>query len=300
MYPIIHAEGIFAQIDPHSVLYEAPLRQKTTFRIGGTAKAFFAPRSIEALVTVYRRCLEYDIPIYILGGGSNLLITQNLEGIIFSLKHLKKVQKEQGNFLRVQCGVVLNSLIHYAEQHHLGGLEQLIGIPGTVGGALSINAGGKYANIGSVVFLVRTLEKGGELQWKTREECHFEYRNSGLKESLILETILQLKPESTAETLKQSKISVMQEKCRTQPLSAYSAGCVFKNPNGYSVGKLVDEAGLKGYTVGDAMISTQHANFVINRGQATARDVLKVMDKMRETIEARVPVTLQPEIRCWS
>lgn len=300
MYPIVNERGIFSKIPPDEVLYNPSLREKTTFRIGGKATAFFTPRSITSLVKVYQRCLEYEIPIYILGGGSNLLITRNLEGVVLSLKHLRKIELEQSHFVRVQCGVSLNALIQFAEQRNLGGLEKLVGIPGTVGGALSINAGGKYANIGKNVFLVHVLQKNGKLCWKTQEECLFEYRNSGLTHDVILEAILQLQPNVEQSQLRDAKISVMQEKCQTQPLSAYSAGCVFKNPSGHSAGRLIDQAGFKGYSVGDAIVSTCHANFILNRGQATADDVLKLMDQIRNRVEAQTRVVLQPEIRFWN
>ncbi|MEK7486481.1 MAG: UDP-N-acetylmuramate dehydrogenase [Planctomycetota bacterium] len=300
MYPILHAQGLFSKVPVAEITYDASLREKTTFRIGGKTKAFFTPRSISSLVKVYQRCLEYEIPIYILGGGSNLLITRDLEGVVLSLKHLRKIELEQHHFVRAQCGASLNALIQFAEQRNLGGMEKLVGIPGTVGGALSINAGGKYANIGKSVFLVHVLEKEGSLRWKTQEECQFEYRNSGLRNEVILEVILQLQPNVERAQLRESKISVMQEKCQTQPLSAYSAGCVFKNPPGHSAGRLIDQAGFKGHMVGDAIVSACHANFILNRGQATAEDVLQLMDQIRNRVEHQTQIVLQPEICFWN
>lgn len=294
----IHSRSIFAEISPQSVVYHASLREKTTFRIGETVGAFFAPFSREDLITVYRRCLEENLPIYLLGGGSNLLITQPLSGVVFSLKNLKQITR-QGSFLQVGCGISLIGLIQYAEKAGLGGLEKLIGIPGTLGGALSNNAGGRYSSISDVVWKVHTLEADGSLRWRTLEECGFAYRHSELKTSLLLEAILQLKPDSSPEALKLAKIEVLSEKKRTQPLSAYSAGCIFKNPRGFSAGRLIENAGLKGKTSGDAMVSPHHANFIVNRGQASARDVLSLIEHIQFKVAQREGIELQPEIRFW-
>ncbi|MEK7448389.1 MAG: UDP-N-acetylmuramate dehydrogenase [Planctomycetota bacterium] len=298
------------------VRFNEPLARSTSFKIGGPAEILLAPRSVEELTSVYQLCRRHEIPVFILGGGTNLLVSDTgVKGAVIKITFSPKVNPEdlRGNhrlindeIISADAGHSLNHLVITSLKAGLGGPEILAGIPGTVGGAVMMNAGGKYGTIGDLVESLTVLASDGTLHVIKRDGINFGYRTFGLlapqkagaEDILIVKVTLRLKKERP-EYLKERFQEILKEKIRTQPLNAKSAGCVFKNPENQSAGALIDQAGLKGLAVGGAKVSEQHANFIINTGQATARDVLTLMEQIKKTVADKFKVNLEPEIKIW-
>jgi UDP-N-acetylmuramate dehydrogenase len=282
----------------------APLARFTTFGIGGPARLLVEPRSGTELASVVD-CLASDgIEYRILGGGANLLIPD--EGVPFA------VVKLAGDFAKVSfdgtraeagAAVPLGRLVSECAKRGLSGAEGLAGIPGTVGGALVMNAGGRWGRIGDVTESVGVLARGGAQGGPARvldkSEIRFGYRESSLRGEVILGAKLAFREEDPAKVVETTR-GFLDEKRRTQDLKAKSAGCVFKNPpEGPSAGALIDQAGLKGARVGGAAVSPIHANFIVNCGNATAREVGELINLMRDKVFASSKVRLELEIELW-
>lgn len=268
--------------------FDEPLARHTTFRIGGPADVLVEPRDEEELAGVLRLAAREGVPLRILGGGANLLVRD--EGVRGAVVRLTGLNCRRRN--RVQAGFPLPRLVRQTLEEGLGGLEPLAGVPGTVGGAVRMNAGGRHGTFGDVVRFVEILTPSGERRRLTRDEAGFRYRGSALDGNLVVAVELDLRPDAGAAA---RFASLLEEKRRTQPLDLPSAGCVFKNPPGGAAGRLIEECGLKGARSGAARVSPLHANFIVNEGGATAADVLRLIDRIR----GRVPVPLELEIEVW-
>lgn len=280
---------------------QEPMSRHTTFKIGGPAKIFFEPERMEELADALHRYRQQGQSIYILGGGSNLLVRdEGVDGVVIALHKGAAFQHItiEGCKVKAGAGVSLPKLVKMMANIGLSGLECLVGIPGTVGGAARMNAGGKHGTIGPLIESVFVMHSDGHTERIERDKLLFGYRSSNLKDFVILEVVLLLKEESPALVFEHTR-AIYEEKKRTQPLYEPSAGCVFKNPPGQSAGALIDKAGLKGTTVGGAMVSEKHANFIINRGGATASDVLKLIDLIRERVSKIFNISLELEIEIW-
>ncbi len=259
-----------------------PLAQHTWLKVGGPAQYFIEPRSRDELVNVVQRCNENEIPVRVLGGGSNLLVhDEGISGVVLHLAHDCFSQIEvDGTRVRAGSSALLSSLISSSVKAGLAGLENLVGIPGTVGGALHGNAGGKAGDIGQFVDRATVLTVKGELFTRTEDELTFGYRSSSIDELVILDGDFQLNEDDPDEiTRRMRKLWIMKK--ATQPLSFQSAGCIFKNPRGMSSGALVEQAGLKGTRIGQAEFSDQHANFIVTYQGAKTNDVLRLIDLAR-------------------
>ena len=277
------------------VRYNEPLAKHTSFHIGGRAEVFITPRNLAQLSGIYRLCCQKKIPIHILGRGTNLLVNdRGVKGVVLKPEWMNLERK--GNRIAVSSAYPLARLVQDSVKMGLSGLEAMVGIPGSVGGAVVMNAGGKYGQIGDVVKSVRVITRDGRI--KTVNKIRFAYRWSNLKGELLAEVTLQLKPSTLIAVSSRIK-AILNEKKQTQPLADWSAGCVFTNPVHYSAGALIDKAGLKGLTIGGAKISTKHANFIVNTGKAKARDVLKLIDIIKKTIRKKFNIDLQLEIEKW-
>lgn len=272
----------------------------TWLRVGGPAQYLIRPRTCDELVEIVGICHRDQIPIHVLGGGSNLLVRdEGVSGVVLKLDAPGLCDVSvHGNTVRASAGAQLSHAISVAVKEGLGGLDALVGIPGTVGGALRGNAGGKSGDIGQFVTSVEVLTAAGERKTRRGEELSFSYRQSSLNELIILQAEFTLQPENTdVITHRMRKLWIMKK--ATQPLIFQSAGCIFKNPRGMSAGLLIDQAGLKGTRIGNAEISDRHANFIITNPGATARDILRLIDLARSKVSEQFGIELELEVQIW-
>ncbi|CAG0927140.1 UDP-N-acetylmuramate dehydrogenase [Planctomycetaceae bacterium] len=280
------------------VVAQKPLAPLTTMRIGGPAEFYLEARGFRDVLDAAEACKRTGLRLHILGGGSNLLIDDaGVPGVVVNLKHMKRVTPSEGRMV-VQAGASLTSVVSTCARAGLAGPEGLAGIPGTVGGALAMNAGGRFAEIGEFVHKVLWLSPQGTVTYLYREEIQFTYRKSSLQKGVVLEAILEGKRGEPAQLLARMK-QIMEQKLASQPYTAASAGCAFTNPPGQSAGKLIDLAGCKGLKVGGAQVSEQHGNFIVNRGEASSRDVLLLMGKVQKRVFEHHGIQLIPEVKAW-
>lgn len=283
-----------------AVRLNVPLAKYTWFQLGGPAQFFVEPTSVEQLQAILLRLKELQIPIYVLGAGANLLIKD--EGVTGAVLHLSnacfKTLSISGTRVTVGAGKDVQKLILELAAAGLSGLECLAGIPGTVGGEIKMNAGGAFGDIGSNVEAVTVMDTSGHILNRQRDDLVFEYRRSNINAKLILEATFELAqddPERVAAKVKE----VWMYKKNSQPLKENSAGCIFKNPQGQSAGALIDRAGLKGFTVGLAEVSTKHANFIVAHKGATVKDVLGLIEHVRGKVQEKFDVRLETEVVMW-
>ncbi len=277
-----------------------PLAPYTWFKLGGPARYFIEPRDQDELVEITRRCHDNNIQIYVLGRGSNLLVGDNgVSGAVVRLSHpsFAKVTIDD-TVVRAGAGASLSGLIRQCARHGLSGAECLAGIPGTVGGAIRINAGGRFGDIGNITQSVKLMDSSSYRFERKRDDIYFGYRMTNIMARFILEAEFLLtpdEPENIARLLKE----VWMLKKSSQPMNSRNAGCVFKNPRAMSAGALIDKAGLKGAQIGGARVSERHANFIMAEDNATASDVLALIDKIKDAVQARFDVEIELEIDIW-
>lgn len=279
---------------------DEPLAPLTWMKLGGPAQYFLTPRNAEELAAVVRCCHENQVPVRILGGGSNILVRdEGVSGAVLKLSGdgFSAVTIE-GTRVHAGAGALLSHVISETVRAGLAGFENLAGIPGTIGGALRGNAGGRHGDIGQYVESVTVLTLRGEIVTRAQDELSFAYRSSSIDGLLILSGEFQLQKDSPDEiTRRLRKIWIMKK--ATQPLSHQSAGCIFKNPRGISAGALIEQAGLKGTRIGGAEISDRHANFIVTHEGATSDDVLRLIDLARSKVSEQFGVDLELEIEIW-
>jgi UDP-N-acetylmuramate dehydrogenase len=281
-------------------LLDEPLAPYTWMKIGGPAQYLIRPRNLEELVTVVQSCHDDQIPVRVLGGGSNVLVRdEGVSGAVVQLldESFGRIEIEDTT-VRSGAGALLSQLISHTVKAELAGFETLSGIPGTVGGALRGNAGGRSGDIGQFVDSVTVLNVKGEISTRRGDELSFGYRESNIDELVILEGTFSLQRGDPAEiTRRMRKLWIMKK--ATQPLSFQSAGCIFRNPRGLSSGALIEQAGLKGIRVGGAEISDRHANFIVTKPGARSDDVLRLIDLARSKVSEQFGVDLELEIKIW-
>lgn len=289
---------IEAFADKGSLILGEPLCNHTTFRVGGKADAFLSVRNEEQLQKAVLLCKEYGVPFLILGNGSNLLVSDGgYRGMVILIgKDMADIQVE-GNRVTAMAGATLGSVAQTAAKNSLGGMEFASGIPGTIGGAVVMNAGAYDGEMKMIVEEVRVLTQGGEILTLSNEELEFGYRSSRVKkESLIvLEVTLLLQPQKQ-ELIYEKMNDFAARRREKQPLEYPSAGSTFKRPEGMFAGKLIMDAGLRGYSVGDAQVSEKHCGFVINKGNATAEDIHTLIYDVQEKVKETFDVILEPEV----
>jgi len=278
-----------------------PLSRLTSLGVGGPADRIAFPETAEELQGELRRAMDEGGPVRALGGGRNLLVSDDgVSGTVLSLSRLRSLSVD-GTTITAGAGVMTGRLVARAVRHGLSGLLCLVGVPGTVGGAVRMNAGGRHGSIGERVTRVRGLTVSGEEFTFGRESCGFGYRTSRLAGTFVTEIELELPP--TSMDLSTRVREVYAAKRFAQPLEAATAGCMFKNlglPGGESAGKLIDLAGLKGHVCGGARISPKHANFVENRGDATCGNIRTLVRIARDRVYAEFGVDLEMEVEFWS
>ena len=277
---------------------EEPMRDHTTFRIGGPARLMALPRTPEE-AAVLRLAAEVDTAPFFLGNGSNLLVADSgYEGLVVKTAGMDRVRGEEGR-LAAQCGIPLARLAVAALERGLTGLEFAHGIPGTLGGAVLMNAGAYGGEMVQALAAVTYADERGERVTLPAGDCGLTYRHSLFSEHpewLILEAELTLAP-GEPEAVRARMEELARQRRAKQPLEWPSAGSTFKRPEGHFAAALIDQCGLKGVGIGGAQVSEKHAGFVINRGGATAGDVRRLMDLVRETVLRQTGVELEPEVR---
>jgi UDP-N-acetylmuramate dehydrogenase len=279
---------------------DQPLAPLTWMKTGGVAQYVVTPRNRDELQEVVTWCHENETPIHVLGGGSNVLVRDDgVSGVVLRLADSAFGNVEvEGTIVRAGATALLSHVISESVMAGLAGLESLVGIPGTIGGALRGNAGGKNGDIGQFVSAVTVLTAKGEQFTRREDELSFTYRNSSLNELVILEGEFQLHEDSVDEiTRRMKKLWIMKK--ATQPLASQSAGCIFRNPRGLSSGALIEQAGLKGTRVGGAEVSDRHANFIVTCPEATSADVLRLIDLIQSKVSEQFGVELELEIQVW-
>lgn len=272
--------------------------EHTTFRIGGPADVFVTPGNAQEIVQVLDLCKELDEPYFVLGCGSDLLVSDaGYRGVIVSLVRLNKLELH-GTQVICGAGVTLKKVAAFARDDSLTGLEFASGIPGSVGGAVFMNAGAYGGETADVVSSIRALNPEGKLATYRNAELEFGYRQSLVRRVglIVLEVTYSLKP-GDKEQIQATMNGLAQRRREKQPLEYPSAGSTFKRPKGYFAGKLITDAGLKGYRVGNACVSEKHAGFVVNLGGATAKDIHAVIEHVQDEVQRQFGVHLEPEVR---
>ena len=287
-----------------NVLFDEPMSRHTTFRIGGPADALITVKTEQEIRNLVLWAGERDYPVVILGAGSNLLVRDGgIRGLTLKLagdfEVIQLIPQANGSGATVRSGaaVLLRRLAKYAIDEGLAGLSFGLGIPGTVGGALRMNAGAWGGCMADSTSSIRVLDRRGEVVSRDREQLRFSYRRLELEEgAIILSSQFKLLSKDH-KALQQEAVRMQKRRKATQPLSLPSAGSVFRNPlEEKPAGELIDQAGMKGLRVGGAEVSTVHANFIVNRGHAKASDVLTLMSQIQEAIHERFGVALEPEV----
>lgn len=283
---------------------DVPLRQLTTFGIGGPARLLLEPLDPESAAAVVRRALEREVRLRILGNGSNLLVSDaGVEGAVLTTARMRRTIQE-GERFRLWAGTPLVGFVNHAAREGLSGVEGIIGIPAHVGGAIRMNAGGKWGEIFDVVESVTVCDLAtGEVRSLERAECQPKYRDANLGDVLVLEATLRLRPSNPRE-VEEATRAHLQEKNASQPVVEPSAGCIFKNPKipraeGRSAAKLIDEAGLKGTRVGGVEVSRKHANYFVNAGGGTCEDALRLIEFVTARVDECFGVRLETEVKIW-
>lgn len=289
------------------ILWNRPMSQYSTLKVGGTAEAIIPVANMEDLQRLLQWLKENDISWWIVGRGSNILVPdQGLAGVTIMLggefNGIEELADTPGNksetvrLVRVGAGCLLNKVIHFCTENSLSGLEFAIGIPGSIGGAVVMNAGAWGHEICERLDSAILMDCQGKVFNEKKEKLGFTYRGWGMKHTdVLLYAILSLSP-GNREEIKDSCSKYQELRKKKQPLTEPSAGSFFKNPPEMSAGRLIDEAGLKGRSIGGAKISEKHANFIVNTGNASATDILKLMRLVQDTVYKQFGIKLEPEV----
>jgi len=279
------------------VLFDAPMRQFTSIKVGGPADSLFFPKDVVELRKLVRYARRKSIPFFIIGKGTNLVVRdKGVRGWVISLTQgMKKIQLN-GEVVEAGAGLPLQRLVQFTIRKGLTGLEPFFGIPGTVGGGLAMNAGAWGAELKDVLHSITLMKEDGEVVERSRPRLKFSYRRLDVPSSwIILKGRFQMKKGKKEEILERVK-SYSEMRKRTQPLDYPSAGSIFKNPKEGPAGKWIEEVGLKGFRMGQAMISDRHANFIINLGKATAEEVIDLMELVEKKIYEKKGISLEREV----
>lgn len=289
---------------PGEVRLNEPIAPYTSMKVGGPADAMVFPKSVSDVIDLMELLDQHHLPYFILGGGSNLLVKDGgMAGVVIHLKHLNQIEmtgaaEVQGGTRDVtaQAGVSYPKLSLFAAEKRLTGLEFAVGIPGTVGGAVAMNAGIPGEETAAVLKEITLVDDAGRVQRIPKGQIKFGYRSAVFPKGVVLSAAFSLFP-APAEQIDEKMRGLLQRRRETQPLSFPNVGSVFKNPKGEFAGRLVEEAGLKGHRAGGAQISEKHGNFIVNRGAATAKEVLALIELIRQKVEATRGIVLELEVK---
>jgi UDP-N-acetylmuramate dehydrogenase len=278
-----------------------PLAKRTWYGLGGPADYFIRPKTVKQLKEVVRRCNENNIRIYVMGFGSNLLISdEGLRAAVIKLESDQFAQIEfKGQEITAWAGAELSKLVLTCVEKGLSGIEALTGIPGSIGGAVKMNAGGNFGDFGATVETVTLMDNQGNVFDKSKPELVFDYRRTNITAKFILNARLKLNPADSDQIMRTVK-EIWIYKKNNQPLNTKNSGCIFKNPRGVSAGALIDRAGLKGLQIGGAVVSEKHANFIIAEKGCTSRDVMRLIEAIKHRVKEQFDTELELEIEIWN
>ena len=282
-----------------NVRINEPMKNHTTFKIGGPAQYYVTPESVTQIQEVVSLCRDMNIPLHVIGNGSNILVGDDgVDGVVLALFNTFSDYEIKDNVITAQAGMSLIKLAVIALREGLTGLEFASGIPGSVGGAVYMNAGAYDGQMKDVVTSVTVLDEAGDIRILGRDELDMGYRTSTVAKHnmIVLQVIIELKA-GNKEQIKDRMNQLSELRKQKQPLEYPSAGSTFKRPEGFFAGKLIADAGLKGYSIGGAAVSEKHAGFVVNMGGATAKDVVELTDYIKKRIIEQFGVTLELEIK---
>lgn len=289
--------SLIENLGNENVKINEPMKNHTSFKIGGPVDILVTPETYEQVQYIIKHSKENNIPYFIMGNGSNLLVRDGgIRGLVIKFCKLNKVRVE-GNRIIAQSGVLLSKVSNVAARNNLQGFEFASGIPGSIGGALTMNAGAYNGEVSQVVESTVVLGKHGQILNLSKEELELGYRASSILKNgyVVLEAVLKLKVGDSKSIY--NRIKELTEKRKTkQPLEYPSAGSTFKRPEGYFAAKLIEESGLKGVNVGDAEVSEKHSGFIINKGNASAKDILNLINMVQNTVKDKFDVELYTEV----
>lgn len=294
-------EDIRKNIDEKNILLNEPMKNHTTFKIGGNADIFVKASNVQEIKYILKISTNNDIPLFVIGNGSNLLVNDNgIRGIVLQINiddiHIQELDSSEFK-VTVGSGVKLAYLSHYLQKRGISGFEFAAGIPGTIGGAVKMNAGAHDSEMKDIVLETTYLDYDGNIHTITNSEHHFEYRNSRFdKEKAVIVSTTLLLNKGDIDDIKLKMDSYSKYRKNNQPVGVYSAGSTFKRGEDYITAKLIDECGLKGYKVNDAEVSTVHAGFIVNKGNATFEDVIKVIKHVKEKVYEKYKKDIKLEI----
>ena len=292
-------KDLLAIIDKDRLYIDELMKKHTTFRVGGSADFYAVPANIEEIKGLVEYCLITDFPYYIIGNGSNLLVgDKGFRGLIIQVgKNMSDIVVE-GNTVTAYAGALLSRVAKAVLDRELTGFEFAAGIPGTVGGAVRMNAGAYGGEMKDILVSADVLDNEGNVITLSNEELKLSYRSSVVSEKgyVVLKAVYELK-EGNKDEIQAVMDDLKNRRVTKQPLEYPSAGSTFKRPEGYFAGKLIEDAGLRGYAVGGAQVSEKHCGFVVNKGDATAKDIVDLMDDVINKVKEQFGVTLEPEVR---
>ena len=289
---------VLKQKMPGFVFCNEPMKKHTSFKIGGPADILVQPQDADALAQALTAARDCGVPVTILGNGSNVLVRdKGIRGLVIKIGNALKTFRQDGERLYFGAGYSLALASRKAWECGLSGMEFAVGIPGSIGGAVYMNAGAYNGEMKCVVESVRVMDMAGKAMELTAEDLQFGYRKTSLQQSgyIITEVCLKMQP-GDKDAIKAMMDDFSSRRISKQPLELPSAGSMFKRPPGHFAGTLIEQAGLKGYTVGGAQVSEKHAGFVVNRGSATAADVLQLIEDVRRIVMEKAGVELHPEV----
>lgn len=285
-------------VPAETVLENEPMSKHTTFRIGGNADVFVSPK-VSQVTDILALAKEYKVPVTVIGNGSNLLVgDKGIRGLVLSFGKEAEDIKLNGNRMTVSAGTILAKTAAEAAKNSLTGLEFAAGIPGSLGGAIVMNAGAYGGEMKDVVVSAKVLTPAGEIKELSKEELDLSYRHSCIPGQgyIVLEATMELVPGDEID-IRERMADFKNRRLDKQPLEYPSAGSTFKRPEGYFAGKLIQDAELRGYTVGGAQVSEKHCGFVINKDGATAADVLQLINDVKRIVYDKFQVELEPEVK---
>ncbi|MDJ0534418.1 MAG: UDP-N-acetylmuramate dehydrogenase [Xenococcaceae cyanobacterium MO_207.B15] len=280
---------------------QVPLASQTSYRVGGKAQWYAAPRNWEQIEACFDWYQAQDIPLTLLGAGSNMLISDSgISGLVISTRYFRSYEfEEETGLLMADAGEPIAKLAWKAAKRGLKGLEWAVGIPGTVGGAVVMNAGAHQQCLGDILVSATALSPDGKIEELNPQELNYSYRTSNLQgtNKLVIRAVMQLQPGFTKADMMQLSSANWTQRKTTQPYHLPSCGSVFRNPEPRAAGWLIEQLGLKGYKIGDAEIAHRHANFILNCGAATASDIFQLIRYVQEKVEYHWSVALEPEVK---
>lgn len=282
-----------------NIFIDEPMKKHTSFKLGGPADILVTPHSKEQLVLVLGYCNKNSIPFYVIGNGTNLLVRdKGIRGVVIKIFNNYNEIKVEGNVICAEAGALLSRIANTAYDNSLTGFEFAHGIPGTLGGAVTMNAGAYGGEMKDVVYMTEFVNKDGKIVTIKNDEHKFSYRDSSIQRSqgVVLKSWIKLE-KGNKQDIKARMEELMKKRKDKQPIEMPSAGSVFKRPEGHFAGKLIEDCGLRGFNIGGAQVSPKHCGFIVNTGTATTQDVLNLVNTIQKNVKDKFNVDMHTEVR---